>query len=85
MLPERRCVGCMVRKPKNELLRVVRLPSGEVTLDKSGKSDGRGAYICKSSNCVQTVIRKKKLKFHLKTEISESFISQLQEYITSLE
>lgn len=52
-LPERQCLGCNEHKPKQELLRVVRSPDGEISLDFTGKKSGRGAYICRSLKCLQ--------------------------------
>ena len=45
-IPMRRCVGCMEQKSKRELIRVVRSPEGEISLDTTGKKPGRGAYLC---------------------------------------
>ena len=50
-IPMRKCVGCGEMKPKKELLRVVKSPEGVVSLDFTGRKNGRGAYICKSSAC----------------------------------
>ena len=52
-IPMRQCLGCNEHKPKIELLRVVRDPEGQVTLDFTGKKSGRGAYICRSLKCLQ--------------------------------
>ena len=49
--PFRQCTGCGEMKPKSELIRVVRSPDGTVGLDRSGKANGRGAYICRSVEC----------------------------------
>ena len=46
-IPMRQCMGCNEHKPKNDLLRVVRSPEGEISLDMTGRKSGRGAYICK--------------------------------------
>ena len=44
--PSRQCIGCMTSRPKKELVRVVRAPSGEISIDLVGKKPGRGAYLC---------------------------------------
>ena len=49
--PERMCVGCGKMKPKTELVRVVKTAEGEISLDRTGKKNGRGAYICDSAEC----------------------------------
>ena len=51
--PERRCIGCQTPRPKSELMRVVRSPEGEFSLDLTGKKVGRGAYICRSFDCLE--------------------------------
>ena len=56
-VPLRRCLGCFESKPKNELIRVVKSKDGEITLDKTGKKQGRGAYICYNKDCLEKVIK----------------------------
>ena len=51
-VPVRRCVGCNTQKPKKELVRIVRSPEGEVSVDLTGKRSGRGAYLCPSAACL---------------------------------
>lgn len=52
-IPLRQCLGCNEHRDKNELLRVVRTPEGEIVLDFTGKKSGRGAYICKNVSCLK--------------------------------
>lgn len=52
-IPMRQCVGCRVMKPKRELIRVVRSPEGELSLDFRGKKPGRGAYVCPDPQCLK--------------------------------
>lgn len=52
-IPVRQCMGCNEHKPKSELLRVVRSPEGEISLDFTGKKNGRGAYLCRSVACLK--------------------------------
>ena len=51
-IPLRMCTGCMEMKPKKELIRVVKSPEGEVSVDLTGKKSGRGAYIWKNAECL---------------------------------
>lgn len=51
-IPMRMCIGCGEMKPKKELIRVVKSPEGEISLDFTGKKSGRGAYICQSQECL---------------------------------
>ena len=52
-IPQRQCVGCREMKEKRELIRVVRSPEGEVSLDFRGKKPGRGAYVCPNADCLK--------------------------------
>lgn len=52
-IPMRKCNGCGEQKPKKELVRIVKTPDGEVSLDLTGKASGRGAYICNNADCLQ--------------------------------
>ena len=61
----RMCVGCREMKEKKELIRVVRSPEGEVTLDPVGKKSGRGAYVCANADCLKRAIKQKQLERQL--------------------
>ena len=52
-IPMRMCLGCNEMKPKKELIRAVKSPEGEISLDLTGKKSGRGAYICRSEECLK--------------------------------
>ena len=52
-IPMRKCTGCNEMKPKKELVRVVRSPEGEISLDLTGKKPGRGAYVCRDEECLK--------------------------------
>lgn len=71
-IPERKCMGCNEKKPKKELIRVVRTPEGDVVLDLVGKKSGRGAYICKSVSCYEKALKSKRLERCLEVEIPET-------------
>ncbi|MBR0446192.1 MAG: YlxR family protein [Oscillospiraceae bacterium] len=76
-IPQRQCMGCRERKAKRELIRVVRLTDGNVSLDFSGKLNGRGAYICPSSECLQKARKAKALERSLETEVPEQVYERL--------
>lgn len=57
-VPQRKCVGCGEMKDKKSLLRIVRSPEGEISLDLTGKKSGRGAYVCRSRECIKKPLRK---------------------------
>lgn len=84
-IPMRQCVGCMEMKPKNELIRVVKSPEGEISLDVSGKKNGRGAYICKSSDCLAKAIKAKKFQRAFETTIPESVYKSLEEGMSAVD
>lgn len=60
-LPLRKCLGCGEVKDKRELVRVVRSPDGEISLDLTGKKPGRGAYICKDASCLSKARKAKRI------------------------
>lgn len=61
-LPLRKCSGCGEMKPKNVLIRVVRSPEGEISLDPTGRKAGRGAYVCPSADCLRAARKAKRLE-----------------------
>ena len=77
-IPQRQCMGCRERKAKRELIRVVRSPEGEVSLDFGGKKNGRGAYICPNLECLKKAIRSKALDHSLEVTIPEEGYGRLE-------
>ena len=77
-IPQRQCMGCRERKPKRELIRVVRGTDGTVSLDFGGKAPGRGAYICPNSDCLQKAIKSKSLDRSLEVTIPEEVYQRLR-------
>ncbi|MCI5704124.1 MAG: RNase P modulator RnpM [Oscillospiraceae bacterium] len=61
-IPLRQCVGCREHRPKPELIRVVRSPEGEVSLDFKGKKPGRGAYVCPDPECLKRARKSRALE-----------------------
>ena len=78
-IPMRRCVACHQLKDKRELIRVVRSPEGEIFIDPTGKKNGRGAYLCRNSDCIAKARKAKSLSRDLKTEIPAEVFDQLLE------
>ena len=68
-IPMRQCLGCREMKPKAELVRVVRSPEGAVSVDLRGKAPGRGAYVCRSADCLKKALRSKAVGRALGVEI----------------
>ena len=77
--PMRMCVACRQMRPKKELLRVVRTPEGAVLLDKTGRANGRGAYLCNDIECLNKAIRIKALERALEAKLDEDTHQALTE------
>lgn len=77
-IPMRQCVGCREMKPKKELVRVVKSPEGEISIDLRGKAPGRGAYVCRESECLRRAIRSKALERGFGTAIPQEVYDRLQ-------
>lgn len=84
-VPLRQCLGCNEHKPKGELLRVVRSPEGDVSLDFTGKKSGRGAYICKSLACLKRVRKSRRLEHNLECTIAPEVYDRMESELTSTE
>lgn len=77
----RRCLGCNESKPKNELCRIVKTKDGEILIDKTGKLNGRGAYICKSKDCFEKAFKAKRLEKEFEMKISDEVYNELKNMI----
>lgn len=77
-IPLRTCMGCNEKRPKKELIRIVKQKDGNVELDKTGKTEGRGAYICNNIECLNKVIKTKRLERTLDIQISEETYKNLR-------
>lgn len=78
-IPQRKCVGCGEMKPKKELIRVVRSPEGEISLDLTGKKAGRGAYVCPDRECISKAYKGHRLEKALEKQVNESVYKRLLE------
>lgn len=76
--PTRTCMSCNEKKEKQDLLRIVRTPEGNIEADLTGKKNGRGAYICKSEDCLDRVIKSKRLERVLEKEISPEIYESIR-------
>lgn len=83
-IPMRMCVGCREMKPKKELLRVVRSPEGDVSMDTTGKKSGRGAYVCYQEDCLLRALKQRQLDRALEVNLSPELTEQLKEALTKL-
>jgi len=84
-IPERKCLGCNISKPKKELIRIVKSPNGEISLDTTGKKPGRGAYICPKSTCLQKLKKSARLNRTFDTLIPDEIYTELEERLKNYE
>ena len=84
-IPMRQCVGCREMKPKRELIRVIRTSEDAIQIDATGKKNGRGAYICRSSECYKKAVKKRSLERSLKCKIEDEVYKQLELEIKAAE
>lgn len=77
-IPMRQCLGCRTMYPKRELIRAVRSPAGEITLDFKGKAPGRGAYLCPNLECLKRARKARALERALSCEIPDAVYDALQ-------
>ena len=80
-VPLRTCMGCNSKKTKKELIRIVKDKQNNVSIDRTGKMEGRGAYICDDINCLEKVIKSKRLEKVLDIAISEQTYNELRSVI----
>lgn len=78
-IPMRQCLGCREMKAKRELIRAVKSPSGEISLDFKGKTPGRGAYICPNTECLKKAIKAKALEKAFSAQIPDEVYKVLSE------
>ena len=77
-IPQRQCMGCRERKPKKDMIRIVRGTDGIVRLDFGGKMNGRGAYICPDAECLKKVRKSKALDRSLEVPIPDEVYERLE-------
>ena len=80
-IPQRTCMGCNSKKDKKDLIRIVKNNKNEISIDKTGKQDGRGAYICNNVQCLEKATKTKRLEKALGLKISDEIYSNLKNII----
>ena len=78
-IPQRKCVGCGEMKSKKELIRVVRSPEGDISLDLTGKKAGRGAYVCPDKECITKAYKGHRLEKALEKQVNDDVYKKLLE------
>ena len=76
--PQRTCMGCNEKKDKKDLIRIVKNKDNEISIDRTGKKEGRGAYICDDVNCVDKLIKSKRLERVFEMSISDEIYESLR-------
>lgn len=84
-IPMRMCTGCSEMKPKKELVRVVKSPEGEVSLDLTGRKPGRGAYVCRNSECLKKARKARRLERAFSMQIADTVYAQMEEELSANE
>ena len=82
-IPMRTCIGCNIAKPKKELIRVVKSQDGDVSIDLTGKKNGRGAYVCRDISCLEKAIKTKRLSRAFEMPIENEVYEKLKIEIES--
>ena len=81
-IPMRMCTGCGQMKPKKELVRVVKSPEGEISLDLTGKKPGRGAYVCRSAECLKAARKARRLERAFSCRIPDTVYDRMEEELS---
>ena len=82
-IPMRMCVGCREMKEKRQLMRIVKSPENVISFDRVGKAPGRGAYVCRSQECLTKAVKQKQLERALEMKIEDAVYQQLMEEINA--
>ena len=80
-IPQRTCMGCNEKKDKKDLIRIVKNKANEILVDKTGKLNGRGAYICNNVECLEKIKKSKRLNRVFETNISDEIYESLRSVI----
>lgn len=76
--PQRTCMGCNQKKDKNQLIRIVKNKENEISIDRTGKKEGRGAYICDDVKCLEKLKKSKRLEKVFEMEITQEIYESLR-------
>ena len=76
--PQRTCMGCNEIKDNNLLIRFVKIQNGDISIDRTGKKEGRGAYICDDEKCLEKLIKSKRLERIFEMSISQEIYDSLR-------
>ena len=77
-IPQRTCIGCGEKKDKKDLIRIVKDKEGKISIDKTGRANGRGSYICDKIDCLEKAIKSKKLEKSFEMKIEDEIYEALR-------
>lgn len=80
-IPQRTCIGCNIKKDKKDFIRIVKDNQNNISIDRTGKANGRGAYICDNIDCLEKAIKNKRIEKSFKMQIDESVYENLRSVI----
>lgn len=81
---QRTCIGCNEKKDKRELIRIVLNKAGNIFIDNTGKSEGRGAYLCNNKECIEKALKSKRLERSFRMKINEEVYEQIKKLISQI-
>ena len=84
-IPLRMCLGCQEMKPKREMIRIVKNKEDEISVDSTGKKQGRGAYICKNPECFEKARKGKRLEKAFESKISDDIYEMLKKQLEGID
>ncbi|MDO4269131.1 MAG: YlxR family protein [Eubacteriales bacterium] len=82
--PQRQCIGCGEMKNKKDMIRILKTPEGEFTVDATGRKNGRGAYICPDVQCFRAAVKGKGLERSFKMAIPKEVYEALEKEMEQL-
>ena len=77
-MPQRTCMGCNTKKDKKDFIRIVKNKDGEISIDKTGRMPGRGAYLCDNIECLEKAIKTKRIDKIFETKIDDEIYEKLR-------
>lgn len=83
-IPLRKCIGCGEMKDKREMMRVLKTTDNEITIDTTGKKNGRGAYLCYRQECLEQAIKSRGLERSFKMSINKEVYEELKKEFDAL-
>ncbi len=84
-IPQRMCIGCREMKDKKALIRVVKSPEGQISLDSTGKKPGRGAYVCPDPECLKKARKNRGLERAFKMKLEDTVWAEIEAQIPQAE